>query len=269
MQNHRVSCNCKAQAGPADLPGMGLVHPEKAFENVVLVLLWNPDSRVRHFNIEELVIRIQRRMHPAAFIVILDGIFHQVGYRQRHLHLVDLCSHGAEAFQNNLHIFLFRNGLEPFEGQLQKLVDINLRNVQIRRGLAHLHQGQKVVDDVVFPVNLFGDVFHKFLIQLYRHLFLEQKGIRQYLHGRQRRLQLMGYVGYKFFPGSIHHFQPAQQFVEGFGNLPRLPERIHMQLFILKPLRNILDVICNFPQGLYDAVGDQHGKRQHQHYDDP
>ena len=56
------------------------------------------------------------------------------------------------------------------------------------------------VDEVKMTLvmsNLGHNIFQELLIQFRRHLLLHQQGIRQHLHGSQRSLQLMGYIGNK------------------------------------------------------------------------
>ena len=70
----------------------------------------------------------------------------------------------------------------------QKLIDIDLSDIQSLYCLVHLDQRQKITDNVIFPINLLCDISHKFLIQLNRHIFLGKQGICQHFHGCQRCL---------------------------------------------------------------------------------
>mgnify|MGYP005930340231 CR=1 FL=1 len=58
----------KTETCAARLAGAGLIHPEKAVENVIQGILRNPDSGIRHLDVKILVVRIQRDPHPAARI---------------------------------------------------------------------------------------------------------------------------------------------------------------------------------------------------------
>ena len=103
---------------------MGLVHTVKPLKNMLNRTLRNPNTRVRHFNITILMVRIQRYMHPSVIFIVLDRIFHKIRQRKGHLHLVNLRRNRTEAFQYQLDITCCRNRTKPFQNLLNQHIHI-------------------------------------------------------------------------------------------------------------------------------------------------
>ena len=119
------------------------------------ILFRNSDSGIRNFQIEILVIRIQLNMNPAVLPVILDCIFNQIGKRKRKFHFIHLCRNRAKALIHQFHILACRQRTQPFQNPLHQLVDILALHVQAGAFFVHLNQFQKIIDDFIFPLNLF------------------------------------------------------------------------------------------------------------------
>ena len=72
----------ESEAGTSGLPGPRLVHAVKRSKTLFLKFRRDPDPGICHFQIEELMVSIQRYPDPAIFFVILDRILHKIVYRQ-------------------------------------------------------------------------------------------------------------------------------------------------------------------------------------------
>ena len=82
MHQDHASRDRESEAGTSGLPGPRLVHAVKTLKNSFLKFRRDPDPGICHFQIEELMVSIQRYPDPAIFFVILDRILHKIVYRQ-------------------------------------------------------------------------------------------------------------------------------------------------------------------------------------------
>ena len=116
MHQYGISCNRKSQSGSSDLTGMGFIHPVKSFVNMIQRLLRNTDSGIFYFQVEILVIRIQRYVYPALSVipVIFDCILHKICDRKRDFYLIHFCGNRAETLKDKFHFLLIRNRLQTF-----------------------------------------------------------------------------------------------------------------------------------------------------------
>ena len=203
-------------------------------------------------------------MHPSALHIVFDGIFNQIAQRQRQFHFVHLRHHRPEALKHQLDIGFCRDGPQPFQDQLQQIIDVDGLNVQICIFLVHFYQRKQIVDDLIFPVDLRRNVLHKLPVQLHRHLVaLHGEGIRQHLHGCQRRFQLMGHVGNKFLTAVLLLADPADHIVVRIGNGLGLRVIGNRNDLLHIPFRQIFHGMGDFSQRFHE----NHRSRHRQHDD--
>ena len=161
-------------------------------------------------------------MNPAAGIVVLDGILHQICNRQRKLGLIDLTENRTEGLEDQLYSLLVRDRTNPVQNGFDQLIHIDRRDIHADSRLVHTNQREKVIDNLGLPVNFMTHILHEFLIELEGGSLHTVNGVRQDLHGSQRRLELMRDIGDELLPGSLHRLHAAQEIIEMACQLLRL-----------------------------------------------
>ena len=68
----------QSQTRAADLLGVALIHPVKAFEDPILFLLRDPDAGITDLQEGRSVCHARPHVHTAAGMVVLDGIITEI-----------------------------------------------------------------------------------------------------------------------------------------------------------------------------------------------
>ena len=203
-------------------------------------------------------------MDPSVFFIIFNGIFYQIGDCQRQLYFIHLCRYRAKALKYYFNIPGCRNRPQPLQDPFHQCINILRRDIHSIRCLIHLHQRQKIINNLILTLDLLRKIAHKLFIKLRRHLFLRQERVRQHLHRGQRCFQLMRHIGDKLISGIIQDTHPSQHLIKCLRQRPRLCISIFIEIMIVIPFCNRR----NRPRDPLERSGHHKSqeKRQHQHH---
>ena len=188
-------------------------------------------------------------------LIIFNGIFHQIGKYLGDFHIIQLRRYRPDAFKNHFHIPEPGNGAQTLEYGLDQLVYVHRGNVHLGGGLVHLHKRKQIVDDLILPLDFIRNVLHEFLVKRKRGILLLHEGIREHLHGGQRRLQLVGYIGNKFLTGIVNYLHLGQQLVKGIDDMLCFDIIRHGYRFIGKTVLYLRYSLGNPVEGLHQDGG--------------
>ena len=184
---------------------MAFVHPVKTLKDPALFTFWNADSIVYH-TVKRMSLTVSDHdTHMPILFCITDRIIrnvkkHFIQYMADALDFLGISS----KFQG--YIFLFRRMTEIVLYIFRKLIKVHFlkRNFTV----AFIQSGQ--LYDICYQIgqthSLMINPSGKFLYMICRNHSVHHQ-LRISGNGHQRRFQLMGYIGRKFFPDFFGLFQ--------------------------------------------------------------
>ena len=188
-----VLYNRQAEACPADLTGMTLVHTEEALENPGLILFGNADSVILHTEYHRILPILNRDIHPALAAVVFDGIVNQVeddtlDQPENSIHCCGCAVYGqCDLVLQSFLLQLIRD-LEC------NLIEVYLLPVHINGALIQVRDIQDILNERDHALCLGIDGVNKPCAVFLLHLACFQK-LCTTRNRMKRRFQLMRHVG--------------------------------------------------------------------------
>ena len=161
-------------ASPSPVPPISLecdfIHPVKPLENMRLVRLRDADPGIFHLDVEIIMVRIQGYMDPSVLVVVLTAFSTRLETARENFISSISAMTGRKLSMTTSTPFLFAMGRSPLQGLFEKVVYVYGCYIHVLSGLVHFDERQKIGDDLVFPIDLPGNVFHEFPVHFRRHI---------------------------------------------------------------------------------------------------